>query len=118
MSVINSNRITYNSTADTFTYTVTDYDECVMVTDALGGISQQVCDAGTTITYPKTLTFASGCVDTTNTSAFDSSVSPHPTPLTGSASKTVRVCGVTKTGGLTIGFWQNNNGQAVRTHGT
>jgi len=30
-----------------------------------------------------------------------------------SASQTVQVCGPLNTGGLTIGFWQNKNGQAI-----
>jgi hypothetical protein len=34
------------------------------------------------------------------------------------ATQTVTVCGPAKTGALTIGFWQNNNGQAILKAGT
>ena len=35
----------------------------------------------------------------------------------GSASKRVEVCGPAKTGALTMGFWQNKNGQGIITSG-
>lgn len=35
-----------------------------------------------------------------------------------SASQSVRVCGPARTGALTIGFWQNKNGQAILTGGS
>ena len=110
-----------------FDYTVTDHDDCVNVTDALdtGGtppLPATVCVQGTPVNnvyqYTNTVSFGSGCQDITNTAAFTSQgASTNATPVTGSSSKTVRVCGVTKTGGLTMGFWQNKNGQGVITHG-
>jgi hypothetical protein len=36
---------------------------------------------------------------------------------TGSANQTVTACGPAKTGALTMGFWQNKNGQAIITGG-
>src|SRR5207249_9589509 len=37
----------------------------------------------------------------------------NDTGATGSAGTTVTVCGPAKTGALTMGFWQNKNGQAI-----
>jgi hypothetical protein len=45
----------------------------------------------------------------TNTAAFTA----IDTGATGSSPATVKVCGPVKTGALTMGFWQNKNGQAI-----
>jgi hypothetical protein len=51
------------------------------------------------------------CVSYGNTATFTTDI----TATTGSASRTVTVCGPAKTGALTMGFWQNKNGQAIIT---
>jgi hypothetical protein len=51
------------------------------------------------------------CVSYNNTATFITSDSG----ATGSASQTVKVCGPAKTGALTMGFWQNKNGQSIIT---
>ena len=53
------------------------------------------------------------CVAHTNTATF----STNTTATTGSASQTVTICGPAHTGALTMGFWQNKNGQAIITGG-
>jgi hypothetical protein len=52
------------------------------------------------------------CVFYDNTATFTT----NTTGATGSASQKVEVCGPV-TGGLTIGFWQNKNGQGIITSG-
>ncbi|MBK8047496.1 MAG: hypothetical protein IPK16_10440 [Anaerolineales bacterium] len=51
------------------------------------------------------------CVSYDNTATFTA----NDTGATDSASQTITVCGPVKTGALTIGFWQNKNGQAIIT---
>ena len=53
------------------------------------------------------------CVSYTNTATFTT----NTTSTTGSASQKVTVCGPVQTGALTMGFWQNKNGQAIITAG-
>jgi hypothetical protein len=56
--------------------------------------------------YERTVTVPSfNCVEYTNTATIE------PTGQT--AEKTVKVCGPAKTGALTMGFWQNKNGQGI-----
>jgi ribosomal protein S16 len=50
-----------------------------------------------------------GCQSYDNTATFTT----NDTSATGSANKTVTVCGPVKTGALTMGFWQNKNGQGI-----
>jgi hypothetical protein len=73
-------------------------------------------DAYFKLTYSKTLTIlASQCSNFVNTATFtgsdDGTVSMH-----GSTQATVTLC--PKVNGLTIGFWQNKNGQALINGGT
>jgi hypothetical protein len=58
--------------------------------------------------YERTVTVPTfNCVEYTNTATIE------PTGQT--AEKTVKVCGPAKTGALTMGFWQNRNGQGIIT---
>jgi len=103
-----------------FTAPTTLVDGCVTVSDSLFGSLGTVCS---TDPSPKTLTYALTfpaptapplCVSYTNTATFTT----NTTGKTGSASKTVTVCRVPAvTGALTIGFWQNKNGQGIITSG-
>jgi hypothetical protein len=58
-----------------------------------------------TISYDRTIT-----VPANNCQAYSNTASSS---LTNSDTATVTVCGPVKTGGLTIGFWQNKNGQDI-----
>jgi hypothetical protein len=85
------------------------------VTDTVKGettiLDEDVCESAE---YTPSVTFpvGSGCVDYTNVAAFETD-----TGKTGEAQKTVRVCGPVDSGALTIGFWQNKNGQKIITDG-
>lgn len=91
-------------------------DDCVDVSDDLYGSLGTVCsDDASPTTFIYSLIFPAPaapplCVDHTNTAAFVTNTSG----ATDSASQTVRVCRVPPaTGALTIGFWQNKNGQTI-----
>ena len=88
-------------------------DECVNVTDSYAGALGTVCvgDANPkSFTYSRTITVPTNdCQSYDNTATFTT----NDTGATGSASQTVTVCGPVKTGALTIGFWQNMNGQNI-----
>lgn len=92
-------------------------DECVNVTDSYAGTLGTVCVGDinpTEFTYSRTIPLPQyGCLSYDNTATFTT----NDTGSTGSASQTVMVCGPIKTGALTIGFWQNKNGQAIITGG-
>ena len=92
-------------------------DNCVTVTDTLGGNLGTACNTDPspkTFTYSKTVNVPTNdtCTTVNNTATFTT----NTTRTTGSASKSVTVCGAVK-GGLTIGFWQNKNGQSIITGG-
>src|SRR5207247_3224386 len=61
--------------------------------------------------YPHVVTVPTGnCIRKTNTAViFETGQSD---------SKTVEVCGPARTGALTMGFWQNKNGQKIITSGS
>ncbi len=92
----------------------------IAITDTFNGVTTPLGTlTGATSTYAyKTYTYshtinvpAFGCQSYTNTAT---------TGLTGtgqSSSQTVQVCGPAKTGALTMGFWQNKNGQGIITGG-
>ena len=86
-------------------------DECVNVTDSYKGTLGTVCVGDPnpkTFTYSRDVPVPSDqCVDYYNTAKFTT----NDTYTKGSASKTVTVCGAT--GGLTMGFWSNSNGQGL-----
>jgi hypothetical protein len=90
-------------------------DECVSVSDSYKGWLGSPCvgDANPkSFTYSRTIAVPTNdCQSYDNTATF----TPTDTGATGSASKTVTVCGPAKTGALTMGFWQNKNGQKIIT---
>jgi hypothetical protein len=104
-------------TFSNISFTENAVDECVNVTDSYAGALGTACvgDANPkTFTYSRTIPIpANGCVSYDNTATFTT----NDTGATGSASKTVTVCGPAKTGALTMGFWQNKNGQGIITNG-
>ncbi|GAA2490556.1 hypothetical protein GCM10009858_30750 [Terrabacter carboxydivorans] len=96
-------------------FTGTQVDECASVSDSYAGTLGTVCVGDpnpTTFTYSRTVPVpVDTCVSYDNTATFTT----NDTGTTGSASQTVTVCG--KDYGLTMGFWQNKNGQAIITGG-
>ena len=94
-------------------------DECIDATDAFNGGAAgalgKVCvgDPNPKVfTYSRTVNIPQfACVSYKNTAAFTT----EDTGATGSASKTVTVCGPANTGALTIGFWKGPNGQGLIT---
>jgi hypothetical protein len=66
-----------------------------------------ICDT-TTFTYQVTVSVPNRCVDNNNTAGFADGT------YTGSDSTTAHICRVPpNTGALTMGFWQNKNGQGI-----
>jgi hypothetical protein len=108
-------------TTDPVSFTANEIDECVDVVDdnatpsdtsddvALG----TVCvgdDNPATFLFSRTYEVPEwDCVSYTNTATFTT----NDTGTTDAASQTVTVCGPAKTGALTMGFWQNKNGQYI-----
>lgn len=95
-------------------------DNCVAVTDNFNGTtttlgSPCVGDANPTIyTYAHTVPAPQyGCVSYANTATFTT----NTTGTTGSAGQSVQACGPAHTGALTMGFWQNKNGQKIISGG-
>jgi hypothetical protein len=89
---------------------------CVTASDTIpvGGIvgsppSGSIC-ASTTFNYTKTVTIQNACTTVDNTATFADG------NYTSSDSTTAQICGPV-TGGLTMGFWQNNNGQRIIKNG-
>ena len=92
-------------------------DACVTeVTDTVDGtttkLEGELCESKT---FEETITFPvqSGCVDHTNVAKTTTADSEE----TLESEVKVRVCGVVQTGALTMGYWQNKNGQAIITGG-
>jgi hypothetical protein len=84
-------------------------DDCTNVSDTYAGALGTACSS-TTYTYSRTVPVpASNCVNYPNTATYTTA----DLGLTGSDSKTVTVCGPAKTGALTMGYWQNKNGQGI-----
>jgi hypothetical protein len=103
-----------------FTIPTTVVNQDISVTDTFNGVTTTLGTAGpatdSTPFTSKTFTYShmvnvptSNCVKYTNTATI---VDTGQTD-----SKTVEVCGPAKTGALTIGFWQNKNGQGIITGG-
>jgi len=88
-------------------------DECATVGDSFTGPLGALCntDASPTLySYSRTIPVPQfGCTSYGNTATFTTT----DTGATGSKSQTVTVCGPVRTGALTMGFWQNKNGQAI-----
>jgi hypothetical protein len=110
-------------------------DNCVNVQDTLfGGKLATLCvnasgeqshenvASGVTVTgtnefilkYSKTVNVPRYNCETYNNEA---EFKTNTTATTGSAKQSVEVCGPARTGALTMGFWQNKNGQAIITGG-
>lgn len=94
----------------------TKIDSCVSVADNFNGTSSilgGVCNTDpspTTFTYSHTVPVPQwNCVTYNNTASYTTDT----TGSTGSASQSVQVCGPAHTGALTMGFWQNKNGQSI-----
>lgn len=98
-------------------FTETKVDDCVNVSDTIGGALGHVCSTDpnpTSFTYANTVSVpAWNCVTYPNTAMFTT----NTTGATGSSSQSVQVCGPAKTGALTMGYWQNKNGQGIITGG-
>jgi hypothetical protein len=93
-------------------------DNCVSVKDTFSGAATTlgapcVGDTNPTIyTYAHTVSVPQyNCVTYNNTAAFTT----NTTSTTDSAGQSVQVCGPAHTGALTMGFWQNKNGQGIIT---
>jgi hypothetical protein len=102
-------------TFSNISFTENKIDECVNVTDTYAGNLGSACvgDANPkSFTYSRTISIPQfGCQSYDNTATFTT----NDTSTTGSAGQTVTVCGPARTGALTMGFWQNKNGQAIIT---
>jgi hypothetical protein len=103
---------------DDIAFTQTKIDDCVTVKDNFNGTLSTLGNACQSDASPKSFTYshtvnvpAYGCVIYNNTATFTT----NTTSTTGSASQSVSVCGPLKTGALTIGYWQNKNGQGIIT---
>lgn len=101
-------------------FTETTVDDCAAISDTFNGTPSalgNVCvgDANpTTFTYAHTVSVPQwNCVTYDNTASFTT----NTTGATGSAGQSVKVCGPAHTGALTMGFWQNKNGQGIITSG-
>jgi hypothetical protein len=94
-------------------FAATLIDNCVSVTDTFAGALGNVCVGDPNpkaFTYARTIAVPQyDCVSYANTATFTT----NTTGTTGSAGQSVTVCGPVKTGALTIGYWQNKNGQAI-----
>jgi hypothetical protein len=134
-------------TTGTISFTQNKIDECTTLTDTFDGSATTlgvacvgdspafakdggnaltpwayIYASGTrtfTFTYDRTVAAPShGCVTKNNTASFSTNDNSLHDPTTGDNSASVTVCRVPpNTGALTIGFWQNKNGQAIITSG-
>jgi len=102
-------------TTGAISFAQTKIDDCSTITDPQAPTSvlpATVCDT-TTFHYDKTVSVTpNACVNYDNTATFTTNTSK----TTGSDDARVTVCGPVA-GGLTIGYWQNKNGQAIITGG-
>lgn len=96
-----------------FSFVNTLVDECVDVTDTYAGVLGTVCQdqpSPIAFNYSRTISIPLyGCLIYPNTASFLTS----DMGILGSASQSVEVCGPIQTGALTMGFWQNKNGQLI-----
>jgi hypothetical protein len=111
-ATLDSGSADFTFTGD-ITFTENTVDECVDVTDSYAGSLGTACVGGAnpkSFTYSRTITVpTNGCLDYDNTATFTT----NDTGATGSAEKTVTVCGPARTGALTIGFWKTTNGNGL-----
>jgi hypothetical protein len=86
--------------------------DCVNLSDtfASSNVSGSTCSSHT-FDYTRTVSVPHGCVTVNNTAGFTAA---DDAAYSGSSSASATVCRVPpKTGALTMGFWQNKNGQAI-----
>jgi hypothetical protein len=106
-----------NFTFEDIQFTENQIDECVDVTDSFTGALGRACVGGdnpTSFAYSRTVSVPQfDCVSYGNTATFTT----NDSGATDSAGATVTVCGPARTGALTMGFWQNKNGQGIITSG-
>jgi hypothetical protein len=92
-------------------------DECTTVTDTYAGSLGTACDGDAnpkTFNYQRTIAIPQfNCLPYGNTATSTT----NDTATTDTDSETVTVCGPARTGALTMGFWQNKNGQGIITTG-
>jgi hypothetical protein len=97
-----------------FTIPTTEVNKTINVTDTFNGVTTPLG----TVTYPGTGTFKyprtvnvpiSNCLTYPNTAKI--------TQTGQTAGASIEVCGPAATGALTMGFWQNKNGQGIITGG-
>src|SRR5205823_5997150 len=93
------------------------FDGCITVTDTFKGALGTAC---LTDLNPKLFTYARtipvpqwNCLFYPNTGKFTT----QDIGTQSSASQNVEICGPAKTGALTMGYWQNKNGQGIITGG-
>jgi hypothetical protein len=95
---------------------------CVDATDSYAGALGTVCVGDSnpkTFNYSRIVNVPHDCVTVNNTATFDVQDPDSDADDTGSSSVTAKVCRVpAKTGALTMGFWQNKNGQGIITGGS
>ena len=104
-----------------FSTPTTTVNRTVTVTDAFnGGTAATLGTATATDTAPFT-SKAFAYSRTIAVPAYDCQSYPNTAKITetgASAAQTVKLCGPARTGALTIGFWQNKNGQGIVTGGS
>jgi len=97
----------------TITFVGSQTDECVSVSDSVNGSLGTACVSGAnpkSFNYSRTIPIPQfGCLSYPNTATFTT----NDNGTTSSASASVTVCGPVQTGALTMGFWQNPNGQGI-----
>jgi len=95
---------------------ITLTDDCSTVTDTFKGTLGTPCAGATNpivYTYSRVISVpASGCQSYDNTATV---TTDDTLTATNSDKITVTVCGPAHTGALTMGFWQNKNGQSIIT---
>jgi hypothetical protein len=103
---------TFTTTATTLGVACADGTWTIDSSNKLTGFAESYTAPTFTLTYSRSIAVpAHNCLFYSNTAAFTT----NDTSATGSASQTVEVCGPALTGALTMGFWQNKNGQAIIT---
>ncbi len=94
-----------------FTTPAQTFDKTITVSDSYGGPLGSVAGtdsqpfASATFGYSRTITVQPNCIDYPNTATINETGQ--------SSSATVTVCGFASTGALTMGYWQNKNGQGI-----
>ena len=112
-SASGSANFTFSTPTTTVNKTVTITDTFNSTTTTLGTLTATDSTPFTsqTFTYPRTVNVPQfNCVKYTNTAVIVETKQ--------SASQTVEVCGPAQTGALSMGFWQNTNGQKIITGGS